>query len=146
MVRAPKYAGLAVTTVALAAALGTAGGAAAKSTLRASMSGTTEVPKGDTNGRGSARITTNSSTGQVCYTITLRRVGTVAMGHIHKGAKGKAGPVSLLLFDKATKRPKGCVTGKKSLVKDIEEHPARYYVNVHNAKYPAGAVRGQLKG
>jgi hypothetical protein len=146
MVRAPKYAGLAVTTVVLAAGLSTAGGAAAKSTLRASMNGTSEVPKGDTDGRGTARITTDSAKGRVCYSIKLSKVGTVAMGHIHKGAKGKAGPVSILLFDKPTKKPKGCVTAKKSLVKDVEEHPTRYYVNVHNAKYPAGAVRGQLKG
>ncbi len=31
------------------------------------------------------------------------------------------------------------------LVQQILAHPGRYYVNVHNAAYPGGAARGQLK-
>ncbi len=31
------------------------------------------------------------------------------------------------------------------LLEEIAEHPQRFYVNVHNATFPAGAVRGQLK-
>ena len=29
-------------------------------------------------------------------------------------------------------------------IEAIETNPNRYYVNVHNAKYPGGAIRGQL--
>jgi hypothetical protein len=32
-----------------------------------------------------------------------------------------------------------------SLTSDIRRHPADYYVNVHNAEFPGGAIRGQLR-
>ncbi len=39
---------------------------------------------------------------------------------------------------------KGCTKAAKSLIGAIESHPNNYYVNVHTAKYRAGAIRGQL--
>jgi hypothetical protein len=146
MPRAPRFAVLTVVAVALAA-LSVGVTAALAKTLTTSMNGKVEVPKGDPDGTGTAKITTNAAKGRVCYDITLKKVGTVSAGHIHKGAKGAAGDVVVVLFTKSTKHPKGCSTGvKKSLITDIERHPARYYVNVHNAAHPAGAVRGQLHG
>jgi CHRD domain len=145
MIRASKFALLAVIAGAVVAAPGASGGATSAATLRATMNGTVEVPKGDPDGRGTARVTTSPSRGRVCYTVTLSNVGTVSAGHIHKGAKGKAGPIVVPLFATATSQPKGCATGvSKSLIRDINAHPRRYYINVHNATYPGGAVRGQL--
>lgn len=135
---------LAVATIALAALSIGAASASAK-VLDATMNGKVEVPKGDPDGTGTAKITTNAAKGRVCFDIKLSKVGSVAQGHIHKGAKGKAGDVVVALFGKPTRHPKGCATGvEKSVIRDIERHPARYYVNVHNAAYPGGAVRGQL--
>jgi hypothetical protein len=141
-----KSAGLAVAAVTVAAGLGTATPAFAK-TLRASMKGgATEKPDpGDPNGTGTARITTNAAKGRVCYRISLKRVGTVGAGHIHTGKAGTAGDIAVLLFKTPTKRPRGCVKAKKSLIRKIERNPSRYYVNVHTAKFPGGAVRGQLR-
>jgi hypothetical protein len=117
--------------------------AAATTTLHATMSGKSEVPKAG-SGTGTARITLDETKGQICYRITLKGVGTVMAGHIHKGGKTVAGPVFVPLFAKATKQPKGCVTATKSAIKAIKKNPSGYYVNVHTAKYPAGAARGQL--
>jgi hypothetical protein len=146
MIRASKLALLAIVVGALAAALGTAGGAGAAATLRATMSGDKEVPKGDPDGTGTARITTSQAKRRVCYDIKLSNVGSVSAGHIHRGAAGVAGDIVVPLFDTATERPKGCTTGvKKSVIRAIEKNPGRYYVNVHNAAYPGGATRGQLR-
>jgi hypothetical protein len=132
-------AGLVAAVTAPAVAQG-----AAPTVLKASLSGMNENPAGDPDGTGSARITLNPSRSRVCYRFTLRQVGTVAAGHIHKGGPSTNGPVSVPLFAKATKQPSGCVNASKSLVRAIARHPRRYYVNVHNAAYPDGAARGQL--
>ena len=39
---------------------------------------------------------------------------------------------------------KGCATVDREVLKQIMDKPSDYYVNVHNAKYPNGALRGQL--
>ncbi len=147
MLRFPKFRVMAVMALAPVAALGVVGTAPAAETLTASMNGRVEVPTGDRDGRGSARVTTDRARGRVCYRIRLTNVGTVAAGHIHRGAPGRAGAIVVSFFARPTRRPRGCVTGvSRSLIREIERNPARFYVNVHNQRYPAGAVRGQLRG
>jgi CHRD domain len=124
--------------------------AAAKTITRtATLSGKQEVPAADPNGSGKAVIRLNASAGTVCYSITVSKIAGSAAAHIHKGAKGKSGNVIIPLFQFAKPSSKhtlsGCVKHQKaSLVKAIAAHPSAYYVNVHNAKYPNGAIRGQL--
>ena len=43
-----------------------------------------------------------------------------------------------------TYKAKGCATAPKSAITAVESNPNGFYVNVHNAKYPNGVVRGQL--
>ena len=38
----------------------------------------------------------------------------------------------------------GCETVSRALADAIRKSPQSYYVNVHNATYPNGAIRGQL--
>ena len=40
----------------------------------------------------------------------------------------------------------GCAAVARTLVAAILASPSSYYVNVHTAEFPAGAVRGQLTG
>jgi hypothetical protein len=79
----------------------------------------------------------------VCWEIKVSKVATIVAAHIHKGKAGVAGPV-VVPFGK-TYKSKGCVASTASLIAAIKKNPGGYYVNVHNAKYPGGALRGQLR-
>ena len=116
---------------------------AATKTITATMKGTTETPKGDPNGKGTAKITLDTSRGRVCFKLSWSGIGTPNASHIHKGKKGTAGPVVVPLFGGAAKHS-GCVKASKSLIRQIAKSPASYYVNVHNAAFPGGAIRAQL--
>jgi hypothetical protein len=144
MVRTPRSVAAAAVMASMGAGLMLAGTAsAAPVTMTAKLSGAAEDPPAQ--GTGTARVTVNAATGRVCFRITLRGVGTVNAGHIHKGRGGQAGPVFVPLFDQATRRPRGCVRNvQKSAIRAILRNPRGYYVNVHNQQYPAGAARGQL--
>jgi hypothetical protein len=143
MIRTRRTVAAVAVAGVVGAGLATTGIAGAATTLNAKLSGRIEVPKAG-NGTGTAKLTLNAKTGRVCFTIKLKHVGVVMAGHIHQGAKGTAGPIVVPLFSTATRKPKGCVTADKAVVKAILRAPRSYYVNVHNAKFPAGAARGQL--
>src|SRR4051794_29419539 len=78
---------LVLISVALVAALFLAVSAfAATKTLTVKMTGgNTETPKGDPNGKGTAKITLNTSTGRVCFKLTWSNIGNPVAAHIHKG-------------------------------------------------------------
>ena len=121
---------------------------AATVTLHSTMIGANEVPgPGDPNATGSTVIQLNSDNGMVCYTIKTAGVTNppLTAGHIHVGAAGVAGPVVIPL--PLTGGPNlfgGCTFADPALVAKIIANPKGYYTNVHDAKYPAGVMRGQL--
>ena len=113
--------------------------------LTTTLTGAAEVPgPGDTDGAGTASITLNPGKGQVCYELTVSNIGAANAAHIHSGAADVAGPVVVGLDAPSSGSSKGCADLDKEKVKDIIQNPANYYVNVHNAEFPNGAVRGQL--
>ena len=113
--------------------------------LTATLTGAAEVPgPGDTDGTGSAKITLNHGQGQVCYELTVSNIGPATAAHIHTAAPDAAGPVLVGLDAPADGSSEGCVNLAKDKVKALMDNPAGYYVNVHNAEFPDGAVRGQL--
>lgn len=129
-----------VLSTALAATASVAGMSPVVSTK---LSSRNEVPKKSPMGSGLAVVHLDSSKGTVCWTFTnVTGIGKPTAAHIHKGAAGKAGPVVVPLG--AAYKAKGCVKAPGALIGTIEEHPSAYYVNVHTAKYPAGAIRGSL--
>jgi hypothetical protein len=135
-----RYVGL-TFLVALAVASGATAAAQRSNSLHATLTGKAETPKGDPEGRGTAEVKITGR--RVCWEIKVSRVQTIVAAHIHKGGPGVAGPV-VVPFGKVFKA-KGCTTTTAAIAAAIERRPSAYYVNVHNGKYPSGALRGQLR-
>jgi hypothetical protein len=118
--------------------------------LSARLTGEAEVPgPGDPDGFGFAGILLSDS--RVCFALRWRRIAPPTAAHIHVGRRGVAGPVVVPLFSAPAGLPaevsavRGCVEDvDPDLIQAIREHPRRYYVNIHNADFPDGAIRGQL--
>jgi hypothetical protein len=134
-----------VATLALAlvaAAPAVAGGRPFSTTL----SGPAEVPAGDPDATGTAIVWVNPGTGTVCYEWSVSNALTpIAAAHIHRAPAGVAGDVVVPLPPTGPSSGTGCTTGvARSLALDIIRHPWNFYVNTHNADFPAGVARGQL--
>jgi hypothetical protein len=118
------------------------------STLSTSLSGSEEVPgPGDPNGKGWVTLDVFTS-GTICWEGKVQAISGVTAAHIHLAPAGTAGPVVVdLRPDQAEVRgnkAEWCVTTSPDIAAAIIAMPSAYYVNVHNADYPAGAIRGQL--
>jgi hypothetical protein len=141
--------------LAFAGAAG-AGSNAARDRFVNDLSGQNENPPTDLDGRGIARIEIDSTTNEVCWRVRIDSTGTPNRGHIHVGAAGINGGIVVPLFEIAanaadplhdkleTGRAEGCVIATAAVVAQILANPAGYYVNLHNARFPGGAVRCQL--
>ncbi len=113
--------------------------------LTTTLTGAAEVPgPGDPDGTGTATLTLNPGKGEVCYELTVDKIAAANAAHIHSGAVDKAGPPVVNLTAPANGSSKSCATLEREKILDIIKNPANYYVNVHNAEFPDGAVRGQL--
>jgi hypothetical protein len=111
----------------------------------AKLTGAAEVPgPGDPKGTGTVQVTLNPNSGEVCYELSVENIQEVTAAHIHEGALGKEGPVKVSLDAPKTGTAQGCKSADAALIKAIMQDPAGYYVNVHSAAFPNGAVRGQL--
>lgn len=108
--------------------------------------GENEVPgPGDPDGLGFAGVKINTR-GQACWGIGVRRIVAPTAAHVHEGDAGVAGPVVVTLSPPPEDgHTRGCTPVDPALAEAIAADPSHYYVNVHNADYPSGAVRGQLE-
>lgn len=81
---------------------------------------------------------------KLCYMLSAPGVAFPTAAHIHIGGADATGAPVLTLKTPAGGWTGDCVEVKPELAKALLDNPDGYYVNVHNAEYPAGAVRGQL--
>ena len=113
--------------------------------LSTDLTGAAEVPgPGDSDGAGTATLALNQGQGTISYEITVTNIAPATAAHIHIAPAGVAGPVVVPLTPPTSGFSSGTVNVDPELIKAIRQNPEAYYVNVHTAEYPAGAVRGQL--
>ena len=136
LVRAATLVPAAVTTTVVVSSA-EASTAAAPVVLRATLN-----PEGDPNGTGSAVVRLNRERNRVCAALEWRRIQNPDAAHIHRKSDGSI----VIDLSRATVDGVGCTNnaGRKK-IRNIVDHPRRYYVNVHNARYPAGAILGTLR-
>ena len=125
--------------------------------LTARLSGDQEVPAADPDGSGKAKVDINVDAGTICFDLKIKDVGAPNRGHIHEAPAGVNGGIVAPLFELAavptdprhdaleSGRLEDCVSADPAVLAAIVANPAGYYVNVHNTRFPGGAIRGQLE-
>ena len=137
-----------LVAVSLLAAGCAAGPAMERQNLTVTLNGLQEVPgPGDPDGTGTAEVRVDPRNDRVCWDLAVRQVDAATAAHIHRGAAGAAGPpVVALTTPAADGRSSGCATVDPALAAELSTRSHDFYVNVHTAAFPNGAVRGQLRG
>lgn len=134
---------LVISSLALVGVLAANAATAKTVKFEIALKGSNEKPAAPASNKGRVEVTLNTTSGKVCWEFKLAKIdGKPTQAHIHKGKASVSGNVVVPLG--ANYKRQGCTSAAKSLVRSIAGHPASYYVNVHNAKHPAGAMRGQL--
>jgi hypothetical protein len=136
--------GVLAAALATGFALATVATAGGGNRFHAQLRGTNDVPAAPVSNRGSVEVTLKPAAGKVCWEFTIAKIdGRPTAAHIHKGKPGVSGPV-YIAFGTSFRR-QGCTTAPKAKINAVAAKPSAFYVNVHNAKHLAGAMRGQLK-
>lgn len=105
------------------------------------LTGPAEVPgPGDTDGLGFAVVRVDGT--RIHYTVFTQNIGAPTAAHIHRGAAGVSGDAVVPLDVNTLSNGSADVT--QVLANEINANPSGFYVNVHNAEFPNGAIRGQL--
>jgi len=114
------------------------------------------------HGSGTSNVTINPGHNEVCWEVTVAGLtAPVFASHIHKlPAVGVNGPIVVPFFGFSTPSSASSFSGctenvDRTLIEDIQDNPAGYYVNVHTTcagqpvppcgpDFPVSAVRGPL--
>ena len=109
------------------------------------MTGAAEIPgPGDPDGSGKAILELEASQNKLCVKLQVKDIQPATMAHVHLGVAGQAGAPVVQLDPPTAGTSSTCKTIAEDLTRAILKSPANYYVNVHTADFPNGAIRGQL--
>lgn len=107
------------------------------------MNGANEAPgAGDPDGIGIGSVSIDTVANTASWSFLLNNVDIPLTGaHIHSGTAGVAGPV-IVNFNAQLS---GINLFDADLASINSGNAAAFYLNVHNAAFPGGAIRGQLQ-
>ena len=119
-------------------------GAARTTVWTAALSSGQEVPKQVVRDAAAHGLFKGTLRGHALkWKLTFAKLtGSAMQAHIHKAARGVAGPVVVSLCAPCKNGQTGTATITAALLKAFSRH--LLYVNVHTAKNPQGEIRGQL--
>jgi CHRD domain len=130
-----------VSAAVVAAALALPASAATSIPLNSGQ----EPAGGEAGGHGFFSYTIDGT--DFCWTLSWQGIVDPFAGHVHLAPRGVAGEIVIDLDTDGVPGPDatGCSEISAELAAAITSDPGAYYVNLHNAGFPAGAIRGQLK-
>ena len=114
-----------------------------------------EANVGDPDGSGTATLLLHEidPTHNLCFGILVTGIDPPTLMHIHEGAAGVNGLIVVDLvppeIPPETGDPgavAGCIAADATVLTRIRQNPSGFYVNVHTAAFPNGAIRGQIFG
>lgn len=118
---------------------------AAAEKFNVTANGTQEVPPADPDGSCTGVLTIDKPTNTISWNFTYANIAAPSAMHIHTGAAGVNGGVLVGLGIGGTPGTlSGSVVTSAANINTILANPTGFYVNVHNAEFPGGAVRSQL--
>ncbi|HEY2923749.1 MAG TPA: CHRD domain-containing protein [Candidatus Eisenbacteria bacterium] len=152
---------------------GTSFAAGAKTTFRATLTGTEEVPARTTQANGTATFTLNKAGTEIKYRLIVHNIENITEAHIHMGATGANGPAVAILFGPVAPgggKKNGLLAAGMIKASDLigtlagktigdlvaEIRAGNTYVNVHTndgvaeanrgaGDFPDGEIRGQIR-
>ena len=109
-----------------------------------------DFQEGDPNATGRAALDVMPARGKICFRITYRRMVEPTYGSIHSGSMEFGGPLEVTLFngDRGGRSSpiEGCVRNlDPETLREIKEHPRRFYVDLNQHVYANSAIRGLLQ-
>lgn len=111
--------------------------------LVATLTGPAETPPGKPDGTGGFKVELDPDTNDFCYSLWGDNIGTPTMAHLHAGAAGTSG-APVITLEVTGKDDDACIAVDKAKLDPIVADPSAFYINIHTAEFPGGAVRGQL--
>lgn len=134
-----------LTAIAVVSALAAAAPAWAETVnFTAKLDGASETPPNDSKGTGEAKLTLDTESRKITWTVSYSGLtGAATMAHFHGPAgPGKAAPVAVPMVPPLASPITGSAT-----ISDVQVGNLRggdWYVNIHTAAHPGGEIRGQL--
>ena len=156
MGKALRLAGLLLVMLLVAAIPAGADTEAKFTTTLTAVDPVTGAVTGDPDGRGKAEFILDTDQGTVCYEIEVEGIAApvepgpgVGSAHIHVLPTGGIAVNLQADFQPDNSdefKASGCVQVASNLLQAILANPEQYYVNIHNADFPGGALAGLLSG
>jgi hypothetical protein len=101
----------------------------------------TLLPVGGGGGSGRALLAMNDTTNQVCADLEVSGIGDAVDAHVH----AQDGTRYLDIAVEDDNDSDDCDTVSDALLDHMRRSPRSYYVDVHTAAMPNGALRGTLR-